>query len=313
MSALGLFSTTPLKQEDLRISSYSIHYEIHGPENPVGRIVFVMGLMSSMGGWSAFVTHFSTKGYQVLVLDNRGYGLSTPGGFERYTTTGMAKDVVTVLDHIEWTDPKSVHLVGISMGGMISQHVALMIPDRLQTLTLLATCAQHRAPKENPYVSLQVAKPQATPDARIKNLMSLLFSDETWLDAYDPKYPDCRDNRERMYKVLEHRLRVVPKPSFKTLFGQGLAVKTHNVKPQDLQTIGKTIGRVLVLTGLKDMMIDSSCSLELAKHIGAKLVTLENRGHGLPLESEVEIIKELEVLFALNREDTLTSIQPDES
>jgi pimeloyl-ACP methyl ester carboxylesterase len=274
----------------------------------MGRIVFVMGLMSSMGGWAAFVTHFSAKGYQVLVLDNRGYGLSTPGGFERYTTTGMAKDVVTVLDHIQWTEEKSVHLVGISMGGMISQHIALMIPERLQTLTLLATCAQHRAPKENPYVSLQVAKPQSTPELRIKNLMSLLFSDEAWLDSYNPKYPDCRDNRERMYKILEHRLRVVPKPSFKTFFGQGLAVKTHNVKPQELEIIGKKIGHVLVLTGMKDMMIEPSCSLELAKHIGAKLVTLESRGHGLPLESEEEVIKELELLFAMNREDTLTDI-----
>jgi len=41
----------------------------------------------------------------------------------RYTTSEMARDIVELLNHIGWTDHKSVHVVGISMGGMIAQEL----------------------------------------------------------------------------------------------------------------------------------------------------------------------------------------------
>jgi pimeloyl-ACP methyl ester carboxylesterase len=302
MTSLGLFQTKPLRNEDVPLGSYLIHFEVHGTENPIGRIVFVMGMMASMGGWNEFLNRFADK-YQMLVLDNRGYGLSTPGSFERYTTSGMAKDVIAVMDYIGWTENQSIHLVGISMGGMIAQHISLAIPSRILTLTLLTTCATHRAPKENPYVSLQVIKPQPSVDAKIKNLMSMLFGDEAWLDSFDPTYPQYRDNRERMYRTIEHRMSVVPQPSFRTLFGQGFAVLTHHINPNELKEIGSQM-KVLVITGTKDMMIEPDCSKHIAEHTGGKLVLLPGRGHGLPLESTVEVIKELEILFGMNKFDS---------
>lgn len=56
------------------------------------------------------------------MFDNRGMGESDKP-LLRYTTSEMAKDVVEVLDHIGWTQERSVHVVGISMGGMISQEL----------------------------------------------------------------------------------------------------------------------------------------------------------------------------------------------
>lgn len=41
----------------------------------------------------------------------------------RYTTSEMARDVIELLDHVGWTEDRSVHVVGISMGGMISQEL----------------------------------------------------------------------------------------------------------------------------------------------------------------------------------------------
>lgn len=41
----------------------------------------------------------------------------------RYTTSEMAKDIVELLDHVGWKDGRSVHVVGISMGGMIAQEL----------------------------------------------------------------------------------------------------------------------------------------------------------------------------------------------
>jgi pimeloyl-ACP methyl ester carboxylesterase len=57
----------------------------------------------------------------------------------RYSTSEMAKDIIEVLDHIKWTEERSIHVVGVSMGGMISQELALRIPERITSLTLVST------------------------------------------------------------------------------------------------------------------------------------------------------------------------------
>jgi pimeloyl-ACP methyl ester carboxylesterase len=57
----------------------------------------------------------------------------------RYSTSEMAKDVIEVLDHLEWTKKRQLHYIGVSMGGMIGQELALMIPERIASLSLLST------------------------------------------------------------------------------------------------------------------------------------------------------------------------------
>jgi len=60
--------------------------------------------------------------YTCCLFDNRGMGESDKPVL-RYTTSEMARDIVELLNHIGWTDHKSVHVVGISMGGMIAQEL----------------------------------------------------------------------------------------------------------------------------------------------------------------------------------------------
>jgi pimeloyl-ACP methyl ester carboxylesterase len=58
--------------------------------------------------------------YSLLVFDNRGCGYSGyPTG--RYTTSGMAEDIIVLLDHLGWTTLRQIHVVGVSLGGMIAQ------------------------------------------------------------------------------------------------------------------------------------------------------------------------------------------------
>lgn len=66
--------------------------------------------------------HTQADQYTCLVFDNRGMGLSDKP-LLRYTTSEMARDVVELLDHVGWTERRSVHVVGISMGGMIAQEL----------------------------------------------------------------------------------------------------------------------------------------------------------------------------------------------
>ena len=69
--------------------------------------------------------HTEGDKYSCLVFDNRGIGESDKP-LLRYTTSEMAKDVVELLNHVGWTEERSVHVVGISMGGMIAQELVPM-------------------------------------------------------------------------------------------------------------------------------------------------------------------------------------------
>lgn len=51
----------------------------------------------------------------------------------------MAKDVLDLLDYLNWTKDRSIDLVGISMGGMISLELAKAAPSRFSSMTLIST------------------------------------------------------------------------------------------------------------------------------------------------------------------------------
>ena len=66
--------------------------------------------------------HDQSSQYSCLVFDNRGMGESDKP-IMRYTTSEMAKDTLEVLDHLGWTSRRELHVIGISMGGMIAQEM----------------------------------------------------------------------------------------------------------------------------------------------------------------------------------------------
>ena len=100
-----------------------------------------MGLAGTKASWqrqTRYFGHDNGDKYSVLIIDNRGIGESDkPIG--RYTTKGMAQDIIEVVDHVGWTDERQLNIVGISLGGMIAQEIGCLIPMRLQSLSLLCT------------------------------------------------------------------------------------------------------------------------------------------------------------------------------
>lgn len=109
----------------------SISYEIHG-NGPV-KTVWIMGLNGPKIAWHRQTKHFGHDNgdkYSVLILDNRGVGHSHKP-VRRYSTTGMAHDLLEVLDHVGWTEERSLHVVGLSMGGMIAQELVSLHPTAL--------------------------------------------------------------------------------------------------------------------------------------------------------------------------------------
>lgn len=101
-------------------------------------VLLIMGATASMLWWpDAFCVALASRGMHVLRFDNRDTGMSThfPAGAPDYSIHDMVDDAVAVLDgwHLA-----SAHLVGMSLGGWISQILALTKPDRVRSLTLIA-------------------------------------------------------------------------------------------------------------------------------------------------------------------------------
>ncbi|KAJ6782186.1 hypothetical protein PWT90_03618 [Aphanocladium album] len=124
-----------------RSGPIDISWQIHG-HGPI-KIVLIMGLAAGMNAWqrqTCYFGHQHADRYTMLLLDNRGVGASDKP-LSRYTTTEMAADVLEVLDQIGWTAPRSLNVVGLSLGGMIAQELACAQPGRVQSLSLLNTTA----------------------------------------------------------------------------------------------------------------------------------------------------------------------------
>jgi pimeloyl-ACP methyl ester carboxylesterase len=102
-------------------------------------VVLVMGATASMMWWpESFCASIADHGHYVVRYDHRDTGRSTTGapGTVDYTVEDLAADLVGIMDALELD---SAHLVGMSLGGYISQIVAVTHPDRVRTLTLIAS------------------------------------------------------------------------------------------------------------------------------------------------------------------------------
>ena len=115
-----------------------IHYEVTGR---VGRtpVLMIQGLGASKNAWNLQRIAMATR-FRIISFDNRGAGRSDKPT-EPFTLEQMADDAIAVLDA---AGIETAHVVGASMGGVISQIVAVKYPHRVRSLTLVCTaCRNH--------------------------------------------------------------------------------------------------------------------------------------------------------------------------
>ena len=119
----------------IKANGIHMHYDLSGKTN-APFVVLSHSLASSLVMWDpqmeALQPHF-----RVLRYDTRGHGKTeAPPG--KYTLDMLADDALCLLDALHLD---KVHWVGLSMGGMIGQVIALEHPDRLLSLSLCDTAA----------------------------------------------------------------------------------------------------------------------------------------------------------------------------
>lgn len=109
-----------------------------------------MGLGALKGAWQRQTYHFghskpNSSKYSCLIIDNRGMGESDKPIWPRYSTSELAKDTIEVIESLggKWAEQKrNLHVIGISMGGMMAQEMAYLVPERIASLSLIVTAAR---------------------------------------------------------------------------------------------------------------------------------------------------------------------------
>jgi pimeloyl-ACP methyl ester carboxylesterase len=109
-----------------------LHYLRAGAGEPM---LLIQGMSATHLTWGRPFLSPLEESFDCIAFDNRGMGLSGQAELP-FTTADLAGDTAALLDALEI---ESAHVVGISMGGMIAQELALAHPERIRTLTLGAT------------------------------------------------------------------------------------------------------------------------------------------------------------------------------
>ena len=115
-----------------RVRDIDLYYEIHGDGE---RVVLINGTGGDLRANPARGRGWLEKNFQVLMYDQRGLGQSGKPDVP-YSMTDYADDCASLMNVLEW---ESAHVVGISFGGMVAQHVALRHPQRVNHLVLACT------------------------------------------------------------------------------------------------------------------------------------------------------------------------------
>ena len=92
--------------------------------------------------------------YSCLIFDNRGMGESDKP-LVRYSTSEMAKDTLDLVDHIGWTSHRQLHVIGVSLGGMIAQELVRLLRWWSRMFPLIFSIGFPR-PTENSFIVIDL-------------------------------------------------------------------------------------------------------------------------------------------------------------
>jgi 3-oxoadipate enol-lactonase len=248
--------------ERSRINGVELAYELRGSGAPLVMIHGAQGDQTMFAGLASVCA----VSFRVLTFDQRGSGLSEKPDTD-YSIAMLADDTAALIDHLGFSP---AHVIGVSMGGMIAQELALRYPAKVRSLVL--GCTTPGGPNEthaegNSMAGAYSLQPMS-PEERGAALAQAVYS-----KRHLARHPEivaamieARRNRPIDPIALGHRMKALA------------AHDTYDRLPQ----IGCP---TLIITGKDDALIAWENSRVLAERIpGARLEVLDPGGHCFWLE-----------------------------
>jgi len=251
----------------VKLNEISIYFEVHG--NNGSPLLMIHGLGSSKADWSLELIRLLSTQHIVVIFDNRGVGQSDKPS-TLFTMADFASDAVGILDYLQID---RAHIFGVSMGGMIAQHLALNYPARVQSLILASTSSVWEHPKfvaPTQEVLTQLVKPASGDQAQdVRN---------GWWIMYPPAF--IESHRDWLEQELQKSLalKYPETPNYARELQMGAILSSHNTYDKLSQIICPT----LVQTGTEDVLIPPENSRILAELIpNARLIEYPGYGHDM--------------------------------
>ena len=232
----------------------TLHVVRRGAGEPV---LLAQGLGGSVEHWGEAFLERLARRMEVIAFDHRGMGRS-PGGPDPFSIADLADDAAGLLEHLGLA---SAHVLGLSMGGMVAQELALRHPARVRTLVLASTFAGgESALATYPPAVQAIARPLLRSGRPPAMLAELVTQQARRLGV-------ARDDA-----------------ALRTILTQLAAVGGHDT----LGRLGQIAAPTLVLHGERDPAVPVANARILADAIpGARLVVLPGAGH-IPFWSQPE-------------------------
>lgn len=235
---------------------FRLHHRRTGAGDP---LLLVQGMSGHHRMWGERFVGSLEAAYDVVAYDHRGIGASDRGD-GAFTIADLADDAAELIDHLGW---ESAHVLGISMGGMVAQELALRHPSRARTLVLGCTTAGGPDAFDAPGPARMVAAMQ-TRDPEVATRAGF----EANLSARFRERPGAFE--EFQAAVLAERVPV------EVVMTQSLAALGHDVSAR----LSELDVPTLVVHGSEDEMILAREGERLAGLVpGARLDLWEGVGH----------------------------------
>lgn len=273
------------------LGQITIEYEITGEGTP---LLLVMGLGSQLIHWpDEFVQQIADRGFQVIRYDNRDMGLSSkidgevPGlrrtvaslvskrlARSAYLLADMADDGVRLLDHL---GIESAHVVGVSMGGMIAQSIAIGHPRHVLSLNSIMSNTGDRR-NGNPALGL-LGKLSRLIDGSPATMMENGLAIARLISG-----PHFDEAQERITIQRAFDRSYTPEGMLR----QTLAI---SASPDRTKALRQLRVPTLVVHGLLDQLVRPSGGLATARAVhDSRLLMFPDMAHDLPQNRWSEII-----------------------
>jgi pimeloyl-ACP methyl ester carboxylesterase len=278
-----------------RANGIDICYETFGKSTDPP-LVLIMGLAAQMVVWDVdFCELLASKGFFVIRFDNRDMGYSTkfsdlptPSMMEimtasftgkkldaPYTLRDLAADTVGLMDALGL---ETANIVGLSMGGMIAQELAINFPGRVRTLTsIMSTTGDPSLPPATPAaLGVLTRPPQTERQPYVESYVA------AWAVLHGDQHP-FDASRTAATAALSFDRGLNPSGVSR----QMLAIIDSGNRTEKLAALDVP---ALVIHGTIDPLVPHEAGRATAKAIpGAKLMLVEGMGHTLPRQVWPEI------------------------
>ncbi|KAN0035520.1 hypothetical protein ACTA71_004792 [Dictyostelium dimigraforme] len=268
---------------------FGLYYELHSSDikkeqvdqviktnNNKEKVVLIFGFLTEGNLWNENLKELTKyEKFEYCTFDLRGVGKSD-SPTSTYSSKSMAMDILELMDYIGYGD---AHIVGFSMGGMISLELAYLAPNRIKSLSLCVTHAGAFAPLNG---MIGIGKTIFIGDIKKKGtiLANILYS-KVYLEKKSTSNPDKTNLDLFLEQFIIDNEPGKPQPSLSALYGHIRTVNTHSVSKKRLLEIKKQLHStpITIITGTVDDLVNPSGSHYL-KSILSPIEFIEFPGSG---------------------------------